>query len=58
MRAVPSQLICRDPSVRLCASDDDVEELKRHPFFSSVNWDKLYAREVVPPFKPVLKVLA
>lgn len=29
-------------------------DIKKHPFFSSVNFDKLLAKEVTPPFKPDL----
>lgn len=31
-----------------------MEELKTHPFFSSVNFDQLYRRELVPPFRPTV----
>lgn len=31
-----------------------VEEIKCHSFFASVDWDKLYRRDIVPPFKPVV----
>ncbi|KAK5603027.1 hypothetical protein CRENBAI_014524 [Crenichthys baileyi] len=30
----------------------DVEELKEHRFFASINWDDLIARKVRPPFIP------
>lgn len=31
-----------------------VEDIKSHPFFSTINWEKLYARQIMPPFKPVV----
>ncbi|KAL4844332.1 hypothetical protein H8958_010417 [Nasalis larvatus] len=31
---------------------EGVEEIKRHLFFANIDWDKLYKREVQPPFKP------
>ncbi|KAF3816181.1 hypothetical protein GH733_014770, partial [Mirounga leonina] len=31
---------------------EGVEEIKRHLFFANVDWNKLYRREVQPPFKP------
>uniref|UniRef100_A0A670K0F4 non-specific serine/threonine protein kinase n=1 Tax=Podarcis muralis TaxID=64176 RepID=A0A670K0F4_PODMU len=34
------------------AGPDGVEEIKRHPFFSTIDWNKLYRREILPPFKP------
>ena len=30
-----------------------IEDIKRHTFFATINWDKLLKRQVVPPFKPV-----
>ncbi|KAM4735714.1 serine/threonine-protein kinase Sgk2b [Anableps anableps] len=30
----------------------DIEELKQHGFFASINWDDLIARKVRPPFIP------
>lgn len=56
--SVCDQLICRDPAERLCASDADFDELKVHPFFSSIDWDKLYARALPAPFKPLAMVRA
>ncbi|KAB1252790.1 Ribosomal protein S6 kinase alpha-3, partial [Camelus dromedarius] len=35
-----------------CAGPDGVEEIKRHSFFSTIDWNKLYRREIHPPFKP------
>uniref|UniRef100_A0A8C2A2Z2 Ribosomal protein S6 kinase n=1 Tax=Cyprinus carpio TaxID=7962 RepID=A0A8C2A2Z2_CYPCA len=35
------------------AGPDGVEEIKRHSFFSTIDWNKLYRKEVTPPFKPV-----
>ncbi|GAB5584730.1 ribosomal protein S6 kinase alpha-3 isoform X2 [Prionailurus iriomotensis] len=37
-----------------CLSSEGVEEIKRHLFFANVDWnkEKLYRREVQPPFKP------
>uniref|UniRef100_G1SQZ7 non-specific serine/threonine protein kinase n=1 Tax=Oryctolagus cuniculus TaxID=9986 RepID=G1SQZ7_RABIT len=31
---------------------EGVEEIKRHLFFANIDWNKLYKREVQPPFKP------
>ena len=38
----------------LGAGGGGIEEIKSHPFFASIDWDKLYHREIVPPFKPVV----
>ena len=28
------------------------DEIKSHPFFSTIDWDALYRKEIKPPFKP------
>ncbi|CAO2624168.1 Ribosomal protein S6 kinase alpha-3 [Lemmus lemmus] len=43
-------LFKRNPANRL--GPDGVEEIKRHSFFSTIDWNKLYRREIHPPFKP------
>uniref|UniRef100_A0A8C9NQ25 Ribosomal protein S6 kinase n=1 Tax=Serinus canaria TaxID=9135 RepID=A0A8C9NQ25_SERCA len=43
-------LFKRNPANRL--GPDGVEEIKRHAFFSKIDWNKLYRREIHPPFKP------
>uniref|UniRef100_A0A3Q1CSW4 non-specific serine/threonine protein kinase n=1 Tax=Amphiprion ocellaris TaxID=80972 RepID=A0A3Q1CSW4_AMPOC len=45
-------LFKRNPTNRLGAGPDGVEEIKRHHFFSTIDWNKLYRREIHPPFKP------
>jgi len=47
-------LLNRDPAKRLGSGESDVEEIKAHPFFRSVNWSKLLNKEIDPPFKPHL----
>jgi serum/glucocorticoid-regulated kinase 2 len=53
-KALIVALLNRDPKKRLC-SRDDVEELKAHPFFATINWRDLYDKKIVPPFKPKVK---
>eukprot|EP00996_Jenningsia_fusiforme_P000595 NODE_1532_length_1500_cov_64.081323_g823_i1.p1 GENE.NODE_1532_length_1500_cov_64.081323_g823_i1~~NODE_1532_length_1500_cov_64.081323_g823_i1.p1 ORF type:complete len:304 (-),score=83.93 NODE_1532_length_1500_cov_64.081323_g823_i1:64-975(-) len=45
-----SQLLIRDVSKRLI----DGEKILKHPFFSSINFDKLYKKELTPAFVPDL----
>ncbi|KAF3836417.1 hypothetical protein F7725_028975 [Dissostichus mawsoni] len=45
-------LFKRNPGNRLGAGPDSVEEIKRHHFFSTIDWNKLFRREIPPPFKP------
>ncbi|XP_072404312.1 ribosomal protein S6 kinase alpha-1 isoform X1 [Chiloscyllium punctatum] len=47
-------LFKRNPANRLGAGVDGVEEIKRQPFFTNIDWNKLYRRELKPPFKPAV----
>uniref|UniRef100_A0A4W3H1P4 Ribosomal protein S6 kinase n=1 Tax=Callorhinchus milii TaxID=7868 RepID=A0A4W3H1P4_CALMI len=47
-------LFKRNPSNRLGAGPDGVEEIKRHHFFGTIDWNKLYRKEIKPPFKPAV----
>jgi hypothetical protein len=42
------QLLVRDPSKRL----QDPTEIKQHPFFKGIDWEKLYNKQITPPYKP------
>mmetsp|Transcript_37429 Transcript_37429/g.43003 ORF Transcript_37429/g.43003 Transcript_37429/m.43003 type:complete len:153 (-) Transcript_37429:69-527(-) len=45
-----SRLLERDPKKRLGAKG--LNEIKNHKFFKGLDWDKLYKREIKPPFSP------
>ncbi|XP_013918452.1 PREDICTED: ribosomal protein S6 kinase alpha-1 [Thamnophis sirtalis] len=47
-------LFKRNPINRLGSGPDGVEEIKRHPFYSTIDWNKLFRREIKPPFKPAV----
>lgn len=47
------QLLNRNPQNRLGAKRD-AAELKEHPFFSAIDWDLLYKKQITPPFKPIV----
>ncbi|EHH18827.1 hypothetical protein EGK_15499 [Macaca mulatta] len=47
-------LFKRNPCNRLGAGIDGVEEIKRHPFFVTIDWNKLFRKEIKPPFKPAV----
>lgn len=47
-------LLTRNPKRRLGASND-ASDIVIHPFFSGINWKKLKAKEVTPPFCPRLR---
>jgi len=48
------QLLNRDPKKRL-GSKDDVNDLKAHPFFKPLNFEKLMKKEVDVAYKPKVK---
>jgi len=50
-------LLDRNPDKRLGNGPHGTEDIKSHPFFSDVDWNKLYRREIEPPFKPHLQHL-
>eukprot|EP00543_Licmophora_paradoxa_P010416 CAMPEP_0202478042 /NCGR_PEP_ID=MMETSP1360-20130828/94251_1 /ASSEMBLY_ACC=CAM_ASM_000848 /TAXON_ID=515479 /ORGANISM="Licmophora paradoxa, Strain CCMP2313" /LENGTH=653 /DNA_ID=CAMNT_0049105303 /DNA_START=318 /DNA_END=2279 /DNA_ORIENTATION=+ len=45
-------LLTRDPKQRLGSGPEDAEDIKRHEFFSSIDWVKLYNGELPPPWTP------
>ncbi|XP_029332309.1 ribosomal protein S6 kinase alpha-1 [Mus caroli] len=47
-------LFKRNPANRLGSGPDGAEEIKRHIFYSTIDWNKLYRREIKPPFKPAV----
>lgn len=46
-------LCAKDPTMRLGSRSD--EDIKNHPFFEGVNWDKMLEKELEMPWKPVIK---
>jgi serine/threonine protein kinase len=42
----------RDAAARLGASERDVEEIKEHPFFASISWDRVLQRQYTPEWVP------
>ena len=50
-RSVMTGLLHRDPQWRLGNHGGD--EIKKHPFFARhIDWNKLMAKKIQPPFKP------
>mmetsp|Transcript_27624 Transcript_27624/g.49844 ORF Transcript_27624/g.49844 Transcript_27624/m.49844 type:complete len:130 (+) Transcript_27624:748-1137(+) len=41
-------LMKADPRKRLSNAD----EVKRHPFFETIDWTQLFNKQTIPPFKP------
>ncbi|KAE9412092.1 hypothetical protein Angca_010182, partial [Angiostrongylus cantonensis] len=34
-----------------------LQEIKRHSFFTSINFDRLLRKEIAPPFKPAVTTI-
>uniref|UniRef100_A0A3B1JCC5 non-specific serine/threonine protein kinase n=1 Tax=Astyanax mexicanus TaxID=7994 RepID=A0A3B1JCC5_ASTMX len=47
-------LFKRNPTNRLGSGADGAEEIKRHAFFFTIDWNKLFRREIKPPFRPAV----
>ncbi|KAJ8919730.1 hypothetical protein NQ315_006258, partial [Exocentrus adspersus] len=50
-----TKLLVKDPRKRLGGGEEDAKELKRHPFFKNLDWNKLARKEIPAPFKPIIK---
>ncbi len=47
------QLLEKDPVNRL-GTREGLDEIMRHPFFASLDWDQLLSKQIEAPFKPKL----
>jgi serum/glucocorticoid-regulated kinase 2 len=55
-RNLITRLLNREPEGRL--GSEGAEEIKKHPFFKSIDFKKLLAKQIQPPFKPnVVRIL-
>ena len=49
-------LLNRDPEKRLgTTAEQDGDDVFAHPFFSGIDWDKLYKKAIPPPFVPTVR---
>ena len=48
------KLLSKPPEDRL-GYQKGAEEVMDHTFFSSIDWDALYKKEVTPPFRPTIR---
>ncbi|TMW61499.1 hypothetical protein Poli38472_012690 [Pythium oligandrum] len=49
-------LLHRDPKQRLGSGPTGDKEIFDHPFFSTIDWERMKRRELAPPFRPKIKV--
>lgn len=49
-----TKLLQKDPKKRLGNGDVDSTPIKAHPFFKSINWLRLFNRQIEPDFKPTI----
>jgi len=47
------RLLDRDPTTRLGANG--VDEVKAHPWFAGIDWDKVISKSYEPPFQPAVR---
>ena len=47
-----SRLLIRDPKLRLGSGPGDAADLKAHPFFREVDWERLASGSIIPPWSP------
>lgn len=48
-------LLIKNPKQRLGGGEEDSEEIKRHSFFVSLNWQDLMDKKIPPPWKPDIR---
>eukprot|EP00946_MAST-07B_sp_MAST-7B-sp1_P002300 g2300.t1 len=45
-------LLCRNPRQRLGATQDGVDQIRKHEFFRGIDWKALVKRQISAPWKP------
>uniref|UniRef100_A0A8C7M6C3 non-specific serine/threonine protein kinase n=1 Tax=Oncorhynchus kisutch TaxID=8019 RepID=A0A8C7M6C3_ONCKI len=51
-RSLLSGLLKKDPKQRLGGGQNDAKEIMQHKFFAGIEWQDVYEKKLVPPFKP------
>ena len=50
-----NKLLNKDPEKRLGSGKEGAENIKKHPFFSDIDWNKALNKELRPPFIPKIE---
>ena len=53
-QALLRALFKRNPTNRLGAGPQGSDEIKTHPFFATIDWPRLFKKEINPPFHPTV----
>ncbi|XP_072120940.1 RAC-gamma serine/threonine-protein kinase isoform X3 [Mobula birostris] len=51
-KSLLSGLLIKDPNKRLGGGPEDAKDIMQHSFFSGINWQDVYDKKLLPPFKP------
>lgn len=54
-KKILSELLSVEPKKRLGYGPDGLKNIKKHPYFTEIDWEKLEKREILPPFVPKIK---
>jgi len=52
VRSLITKLLCRKPELRLGHGPEDDKQIKHHSWFSSMDWEKMLAKQIPAPFRP------
>ena len=53
-QALLRALFKRNPANRLGSGPDGINDIKKHPFFASIDWALLMEKKLTPPFQPTV----
>ena len=48
------QLLNKNPARRLGGGSSDAEEVRRHAYFTGVDWNAILQKTVQPPYVPII----
>ena len=46
------QLLIKNPNERIGCRAGGVDEIKNHPWFAEIDWEKLLYKQIPPPYVP------